>query len=336
MRFFRALFVMSLAVSPAFAQQTGTISGRVTATDGSLLPGVTVEARSDVLPGPRVAVTGANGDYRLAALPPGTYTVTFTLPGMQTLTRKAQVQLAQDILADATLGVAAVAEAVTVVAEVSLMDKESATVATSLSSREIQGIPVGQDYRDLQKLIPGVQYSEDTVRGPSAGGSEQDNVYFFDGANVTLPFYGTLSTEPASHDIDQVTVTKAGARAVDFDRAGGFLMDSVSKSGKSSFHGLLSYQLQTTGMSADLTSGAQSRYEQDRSWVNANIGGPIVKDRLHFYASYYRPDYSRENSANLYGPLPTYESTRNEGFGKLTFTPAQSVLLNLSYRELKR
>ena len=83
------------------------------------------------------------------------------------------------------------------------------------------------------KLIPGVQYTQDTTRGPSAGGSGQDNVYKFDGVNVTLPLYGTLSAEPASHDIAQVTTIKGGAKAVDFDRAGGFTVDSVSKSGTS-------------------------------------------------------------------------------------------------------
>jgi hypothetical protein len=334
----RTLVVLCLVVStaPLLAQQTGAIRGRVTATDGSSLPGVTVEARSDVLPGPRTTVTSANGEYRLPALPPGSYTVKFDLSGMQGVTRKAEVQLAQDTVADASLSIAAITETVTVTAEVSLIDKESAAIASALSSRDILSMPVGQDYRDLQKLIPGVQYSEDTVRGPSAGGSEQDNVYLFDGANVTLPFYGTLSSEPASHDIAQVTTIKGGAKAVDFDRAGGFSMDSVSKSGTSAFHGLLSYQFQTTGMAADLTSGARSRYEQDRSWVNVGLGGPIIKDRLYFYGSYFRPEYTRENSANLYGPLPSYDSTRNEGFGKLTFTPTQSILLNFSYRESKR
>jgi len=329
------LFVVLLA-SPLLAQQTGAISGKVTATDGSLLPGVTVEARSDVLPGPRLTVTGGNGEYRLPALPPGSYTVTFNLPGMQSVTRRAQVQLGQDTVADATLGVSGIEEAVTVTAEATLVDRESATIVSGLSNREILGLPVGQEYRDLQKLIPGVQFTQDAVRGPSAGGSGQDNVYQFDGAKVTLPLFGTLSAEPASHDIDQVTVVRGAAKAVDFDRSGGFSMDSVSKSGTSEFHGQLSYQLQTVGMSADLASGVRSRFEQDRNWLVANLGGPIVKDRLYAYGSYYRPGSTRENAANLYGPLPEYDLSRNEGFGKLTFTPSQSLLFNVSYRDSKK
>jgi len=334
-----ALLVVSfciLAASPLLAQQTGAISGKVTATDGSRLPGVAVEARSNVLPTPRATVSGTNGEYRLPALPPGSYTVTFTLSGMQTVTRPARVQLQQDTVADAVLGVEAISETVTVVAESSLIEKDSASISSALSNDEILGLPLAQEYRDLQKLIPGVQYSQDATRGPSAGGSGQDNVYQFDGVNVTLPLFGTLSAEPASHDIAQVTVVKGGARAIDFDRSGGFWIDSVSKSGTSEYHGQVSYQLQTKGMSSDLTSGVRSRYEQDRSWLNVNLGGPLVKDRLYFYGSYYRPDQSRANRANLYGDLPKFDSTRNEGFGKLTFTPTSSVLLNASYRDSKR
>ena len=80
---------------------------------------------------------------------------------------------------------------------------------------------------------------------------------------------------------------------MDFNRAGGFSIDSVSKSGTSQYHGELSYQFQTKGMAAELTSGAQSRYEQDRDWLNASLGGPILKDRLYFFGSYYRPTKSQ-------------------------------------------
>jgi hypothetical protein len=153
---------------------------------------------------------------------------------------------------------------------------------------------------------------------------------------VTLPLFGTLSAEPASHDIAQITVIKGGARAVDFDRAGGFSIDSVSKSGTSRYSGQVSYQVQTEAMAADLASGVSSRYKADRSWLAMNVGGPLVAERLFFYTSYYRPENTRNNRANLYGDLPQYESTRNEGFGKLTFTPTRSILLNGSYRDSKR
>jgi hypothetical protein len=326
----------ALASIPAHAQQTGAITGRVVDTGGGVLPGVTIEARSEILPAPRVTTTDANGVYRLPALAPGAYTLTFELSGMQTLTRQAQVQLSQETPVDVALGVAGLAETVVVTASATLIERDSASIRSGVSNEQIMALPVGQEYRDLVKLIPAVQVTQDQTRGPSAGGSGQDNVYQFDGVNVTLPLFGTLSAEPASHDIAQVTTIKGGARAIDFDRSGGFTIDSVSKSGSSRFAGELGYQFQNSNMIAALETGSASRYEQDRSWLTANVGGPVIANRLHFYGSYYRPENRRENRANLYGELPEYRRIRNEGFGKLTFTPANTVLLNFSYRHSKR
>ena len=252
-----AAFVLCMALfaPAAFAQQTGSISGKVTMPDGSGLPGVTVEATANVLPTARVAVTDTNGEYRLPALPPGTYTLKFSLSGMQDVTRQAQVQLNIDTrVPDAQLSVQGVSETVTVTAGTSLVSQTTATLSNGINNQQLTNVPTGQDYRDLMKLIPGVQFTQDTVRGPSSGGSGQDNVYQFDGVNVTLPLFGTMSAEPASHDIEQVTVVKGGARAVGFDRAGGFTIDSVSKSGTNRFGGMLQFQFQNPDLTADLQS----------------------------------------------------------------------------------
>ena len=76
---------------------------------------------------------------------------------------------------------------------------------------------------------------------------------------MNLPLFGTLSAEPASHDIAQVTVIKGGARAVDFDRSGGFSIDSVSKSGTSKFHGQVGYQFQSDGHGRRTSTAAACR-----------------------------------------------------------------------------
>ena len=331
------LLIFAILVSgTAFAQQTGSIQGKLTDTSGGVLPGVTVEARADVLPGPRVTTTDGTGRYQLPQLPPGDYTITFTLSGMQTATKKVRVQLAETTTADATMGLGGVTESVTVTGEVSLVDKASASIVSGIPNEQITLVPVGQEYRDLIKLVPGVQYTQDATRGPSSGSSGQDNVYKFDGVNVTLPLFGTLSAEPASYDISQVTVVKGGAKAINFIRAGGFDIDSVSKSGTSRYTGQVSWQVQRHNMSAGLNNGSVSRYEQNRYWTTANVGGPILKDHLFFFASYYRPQNNRDNRSNAYGELPDYESTRNEGFGKLTITPTHSTLVNASYRDSKR
>jgi hypothetical protein len=333
-RLLLCFFALLISVS-VFAQQTGSISGKIKAADGSALPGVTVEARSNVLPQARVTTSDAAGDFSLPALVPGAYTLTFTLSGMQTATRRAEVLLDQNTPVNVSLGMAGVSENITVTAEASMVDKESTAIQSGLSNEQIQALPVSQEYRDLQKLIPGVMYTQDQVRGPSAGGSGQDNVYQFDGVNVTLPLFGTLSAEPATHDIAQVSVTKGGAKAVDFDRAGGFSIDSVSKSGTNKLTGQVSYQTQRHSFTST-PAIASTRFEEDKDWLTLNLGGPILRDRLFFYGSYYRPTRTRDNRANLYGALPAYSSRRNEEFGKLTFSPTSSILLNGSYRTSTR
>ncbi|HXG59421.1 MAG TPA: carboxypeptidase regulatory-like domain-containing protein [Thermoanaerobaculia bacterium] len=335
-RSFLFFAVILLAANAVFAQQTGSIGGKVTTTDGQPLPGVTVEARSNVLPQPRVTTTEVNGEYRMPQLPPGRYTVRFSLSGMQTKSRDVQVFLNQETTANMQLGVEALAETITVTAENPLIDTTSTEVKSALSAEVFDDLPVGQEYRDLIKLIPSVQYTEMAVRGPSAGGSGQDNMYQFDGVNVTLPLFGTLSAEPATQDVAQISVVKGGAKATDFNRSAGFTIDSVSKSGTAEFKGEVGYKFQNSSMVGDPDRAIVLQADTTRSWANANLGGPILRDRLFFFGSYYRPEVTREGGTNAYGKIPDFESTRDEYFGKLTFTPTGNILLHGSYRDSSR
>lgn len=329
-RLFCCLLVVFAATS-VFAQQTGSLHGKVTASDGSALPGVTVEAKSNALPQPRVTVSDATGTYRLPQLQPGTYILQFTLSGMQTTTRRTEVLLDQDAAVDVKLGVSGVSENITVTAQATLVDRQSTALQSGLSSQQIKELPITQNFSDLQKLIPGVMYSQDTVRGPSSGASGQDNVYRFDGVNITMPLFGVLNTDPNNHDIAQVIVIRGGAKAVDFNRAGGFLIDTVSKSGTNKFSGEASYEALNKNFVADQIGTQVLTYDQDRSWASMNFGGPILSDRLFFYGSYYRPKFQRSLQANIYGSLPEYTLDRRDYRGKLTFTPTASILLNGSY-----
>ncbi len=338
MRKYLVIVIGSLLLcSVAYAQQsqTGDINGKVTLEDGSALPGVIVNAVGDVLPKPRSTVTDSAGSYRFAAMPPGNYKLTFTMPGFATEQRDFAVRLMQLSIIDVTMKDATFEGEIVVTSETPTIDTESAEIKSSTSEEVIQGLPVGQQYRDLIKIIPGVQYTEDGIRGPSAGGSGQDNVYSFDGVNVNLPMYGTLSTEPSNHDIEEMTAVKGGANAVGFNRAGGLLVNTLSKSGTNQFKGEVSYQVQTDSMTGDITADTESTGDPDRDWAVANLGGPIIKEMLYFFASYYRPTSTLENRANAYGEVPQYERVRDEWFAKLSFNPVDSFLMSASYRDSK-
>jgi hypothetical protein len=330
------LICLTLSPAVARAQQAGSIQGKVTDNTGAVLPGVTVEAKSSVLPTPRTTVSGPDGIYQLPALPPGIYAVTFTLSGFQTASMQGEVQLASITPLDAKLSIQGVSESVSVTAESGYVDRASAAITSGLNNSQISQLPVGTQYRDLINLIPGVMYTQDQTRGPSAGASGQDNVYNFDGVNVTLPLFGTLSAEPAAQDIAQFTVVKGGAQAIDFNRAGGFNIDSVSKSGTNRFNGQFDYRFQQAGMTGKLNNGSASRYDANRDFLTLSAGGPVLPSKVFVYGSYYRPTQNRRNAANLYGNLPNYDSVRNEGFVKVTAAPTSTILVNGSYRDSHR
>ena len=328
---------LMLVALPVVAQQSGAIVGKVLGKDGKALAGVRVEAAGNTLPQPRRVVSSETGDYRLAFLPPGDYVLTFTHPSKGTEKRTAVVALQQNTGVNVTMAeAAAMGATVEVTAQASLVDVSSAELKTSISSEVIGSLPVGHDYRDLIKLIPGVQFSPDAVRAPSAGGSGQDNVHMFDGVNVNLPLFGTMSAEPSSHDIDQIAIVKGGADATGFNRSAGYAINSISKSGTNTFTGELSYQSMPSYWVDQRTSISAAQYEQSLTYQSASVGGPIVKEKLFFFASIYRPETSRSNSSNLYGVVPNYQNIRNEFFGKLTYAPTSTLLIHGSYRASDR
>jgi len=325
-------FFLLCSVAGAQQTQTGSISGTVTLEGGEALPGVIVTAAADVLPKGRSTVTDAAGSYRFSAMPPGAYELNFTMPGFATEKRTFPVRLQQNAIINVAMQDAKFEDEIIVTAETPTIDTTSAELKSSISDDVIQAVPMGQQYRDLVKLIPGVQYSEDSVRGPSAGGSGQDNTYEFDGVGVNLPLFGTLSTQPSAQDIEEVAVVKGGANAIGFNRSGGLLINTLSKSGTNQFKGELSYQVQTAGMTGSLDADIESTSDIDQDWLVANLGGPIVPEMLYFFASYYRPTESGVNRANLYGEVPDFDSTRDEFFAKLSFNPTSSTLFHGSYR----
>ena len=337
--FLISLFALMFSL-PVLAQQTGEIAGKVTdVADGSAIAEVAVQATGTNLPGQRTTTTTATGDYRLPLLPPGNYNVVFTLPDGSTRTRATQVLLQQRTTLNLPVDYAvdeSRLEEVIVVSSTPLLETSGASISGAIDNETFNALPVGQEYRDLIKLIPGVQYTQDGTRGPSAGGNGQDNTYQFDGVDVSLPLFGTLSAEPATHDIDQVTVVRGGATAIGFNRSGGFKVNTISKSGSNEFHGEVSYQLQDSSWEGDRDVESASDFEQTLDWATANFSGPIIKDRLFFYASYYAPTVSRDNVSNAYGDVPNYKSERDEYFGKLTWALTDNILIDGSYRTSDR
>ncbi|MCY4013562.1 MAG: carboxypeptidase-like regulatory domain-containing protein [Gammaproteobacteria bacterium] len=328
-----------LATASATAQQTGRIEGAVV-DGGTAVPGVAIVAASAVMPRPRTARTDANGWFTLGELVPGAYRVVLDVPGRGRRTIAADVLLDQATVLTVDLdawGDAAesVIEEIVVTAE-RVTSRSGAAIANALGDDVVEGVPLGRDYRDLVKLAPGVQYTQDAVRGPSAGGNGQDNVYRFDGVDVSLPMFGTLSAEPSNHDIDQVTFVRGGVDAVGFNRSGGFAMDSTARSGTDRFEARVEYAAAPRRLVAERPGEAAAVDLPDESWVTLAAGGPLVPSRLFAYGSFYRPVEERANKATAYGPAKDFSNTREEYYGRLTYAPWDNVLVNASYRTSRR
>ena len=321
----------ALASAPAFANLTGGIKGKVSSPEAQQsLAGITVTAKSNVMPKPRTVVTREDGSYDLPQLKPGTYELTFTDKNGVTQTMTVDVLLEQTSSLNVTMGGANENVEVITVTGSKLFRQGKSALTNSLGEEAINSVPVGQDYRDLLKLVPGVELSANTVLGPSAGGSGVDNSYGFDGVNVSMPMFGNLASEPSTHDVAYVTMDRGGAKAVGFNRSGGFSINTVSKSGTDEFHGNVEYKVQPKSFVA--TPVGEESYELDKSWLTASLGGPLIEDTLYFYTSYYRPEETKANKATAYGDVKDYESIRDEFFGKLTWAPTDDILINISQR----
>lgn len=326
-----ALIAAAFTTAPALAALTGGIKGQVVSEQSpQSVAGVTITATSNVMPKARTVVTREDGSYDLPQLKPGTYELTFTDNNGVTQTMNVEVLLEQTSNVNVSLsGTKENVEVITVTGS-KLFRQGNSALTNSLGEKAIEGVPVGQDYRDLLKLVPGVELSQNSTLGPSAGGSGVDNSYGFDGVDVSLPMFGNLASEPSTHDVAFVTMDRGGAKAVGFNRSGGFSINTVSKSGTDEFHGNVEYKAQPKSFVA--TKQGDESFEEDKSWLTASLSGPLIEDSLYFYTSYYRPEVTRENKDTAYGEVKEYKSVRDEYFGKLTWAPTDDILLNISQR----
>ena len=262
------LLAVSLCALPLAAQQsTGSVSGTVTSTSGEALPGVTVEATSDVLPRSRVAITGTAGDYRLPGLPPGNYTLTFTLEGMPTQTREVLVLLQQDARIDVLLDAETVTETLSVVSTAPMIDVSSPELKAAIDSEVIDLLPVGQQYRDLIKLIPGVQVATYDVGGTqsiqqsslsSHGSNTNDVSYNIDGATVNWPGGGGGATM-IYYDQGMFEEVNYMTSAIPAEMlAGGVSINMVTKDGGNIWRGNLRYNFSNDSLQSENWHDAQA------------------------------------------------------------------------------
>jgi outer membrane receptor for ferrienterochelin and colicin len=336
------LFLVLFAIaSVSFAQTTGSVVGVVTDDSGGPLPGVTVEARGPALQGTKVTVTGGDGAYRLTLLPPGSYTVSASLPQFGRAEQTLQVLLDRNVTADFRLRATA-REEVVVSGEALTIDPTSPTLGVNIGQRAIQNLPTGRDYTSVVQIAPGVSTdasnnNPDQTTITVYGSSGAENAYLIDGANTTNIEYGLEGKQLNFEFIQEIDV-KTGGYEAEYGRSTGGIINVITRSGGNEFHGDAFGYYDNDSLQADTKhvgetlQGTALGFTRD-DW-GADLGGFILKDRLWFFGAYDRVTRKTQNALTA-GPFEGDEvesrTIRNLGSGKLTWGFATGHTLVASF-----
>jgi outer membrane receptor protein involved in Fe transport len=331
-----ALLAVFLCLPPAaWAQETrGSIEGVVKDSSGAVLPGVTLEART-ARGGTATAVSDDAGKYRFPALTPGRYTVTASMPGFKKAAfENVDLLLGQVLQVNFALEVGGISEDVQVTAESPIIDVKQNAAGASIQKEIIDLIPKGRNYTDAVKSAPGA--NPETRGGgimiDGAGGSE--NRFVVDGLDTTALRNGVSSTSVVTDFVEQVQVKSSGYNA-EFRATTGGVISAITRSGTNRYSGELGAYYRNNDWLGDIrqsirlnpTNQTLSQYiitpRTEGSTVEPalTLGGPILRDRMWFFAGYV-PQFSRSER--------TVTFTQNRAAGPQTFT-SESEDHNITY-----
>jgi hypothetical protein len=282
----------------AAAQEGASIIGLVQDTSGAIMPGVTVEASSDALiERVRSAVTDGAGRFAIVSLRPGTYIVTFTLPGFRTVRREGivlQGNFAATV--NANLDVGALEETITVSGASPVVDLQSTQNQFAINKEVLEVLPATRSMQGGASLVPGVNfYSQGFVSTMSVHGSASaDQRIYFDGMRIGQNLTGTGSQANGTGVNDfaqEELVFDAGSQSAE-TALGGVRMDSIPKEGGNRFTGGYRYffsngALQNDNVPDDLRQFIREGDQLRTLWnSNATFGGPIRQNRLWFFTAF--------------------------------------------------
>jgi hypothetical protein len=283
---------------PVFAQSTATrIIGTVRDSQGGVLPGVTVTVTSPALQGTQTTVSEANGAYQFPQLPAGTYTVVFELSGFEKRAHERIVlALGQTLTVDSELPLAGLAETVQVTVESPVLDRQTNAIGTVLDTAELTAVPTSTDLWGALAQAPGIR-----VRGFDVGGSHKIQSTGYDAFGITgqvrVVTEGVDQTEGSGgagfyqdfYANSEMSVTAAG-QDVTTNTPGALVVVTV-KSGGDRFKGLFNQTYEGrrfVGSNIDAATASRGFTGQPNLLyreTHADVGGPIVKEKLWFFVA---------------------------------------------------
>jgi outer membrane receptor protein involved in Fe transport len=291
----------------AFAQGTGgRILGRVADASGAVLAGVKVTATNDATGVTRETQTNASGDYAFPEVPVGNYTLSFDMTGFKTNVGKGiTVELNQIVTFNSTLQIGETKEVVEVSSEAPLVDTTSTQLGAVMDNRQVQNLPLNsRDTYQLLQLQPGVMstvgssnslvYGSDSPGAVSVnGGRGRSNNFSVNGGDANDLFANLPTVQPSPDSIQEFRVLTNTFDA-EYGRNSGSVVNVVTKSGTNDWHGSAYEFFRNKVLNANnycLTAAAPENLPCQKPQSNQNqfgstFGGPIVKSRTFFFASY--------------------------------------------------
>jgi hypothetical protein len=294
------VFAILLAAVPARAQSTATLQGTITDAQGAVMPGVSVVIKNTATGIERPAVTDAGGQYVAASLAPGRYTVMAHLEGFKDQTTDVVLEVAQIAVVNIRLGLAAIAENVTVTGASPLIETATVSVGQVMAERTVQEIPLnGRHFVDLGPLMPGGSTSPQNaglsapLRGQgafsfmSAGNRETSVNFMINGVNLNDLSNSQVTFQPSINTVSEFKVDNSTFSA-EYGRNSGAIVNVATRSGSNTLHGeAFDFYRDDKYDSRNYFNpepAAQSVF--NRKQFGVNLGAPIVKNRTFVFGSY--------------------------------------------------
>ncbi len=346
MRIMPAALALCLTLFSAivFAQTatTGTIEGTVSDVTGAVVPGATVKVTSPNLILAQSVTTDSQGRYRIANLPPGTYTV--TVEPTSGFAKYEQSNVLVNLSTTTTIeirlqpqGASAVVE---VVAGSATLDLNNNTTGTNVTTDQFSNFPTQRTVQSLYTIAPtvsrsGLRDASGRDRDPSVGGSSgPENNYILDGVTTTDPAFGGSGANLPFEFVQEVEI-KTGAYGAEYGKSTGGIFNVITKSGGNEFHGDAFFygnpqQFVRETKSFPFTGSAPNGFsELDGGF---DIGGPIKRDKLWFFGAFnpqrrtnhfltqtFRQDVENKVTTPFYAGKITYGINQNHVLTFSTF-----------------
>ncbi len=296
-----------LAPAQAGSTQTGTIRGKVVDEKGEALPGVTILVRSEALVRERATVTDIEGNYFVAGLPAGKYTVVTQLSGYLTIAQDTAVSVDKTTtLATTAMKPGELQETVTVTADKPIIDKTTSEKATLIEREFTDKLPAGRSYQSLIQYAPGVTGG---ANPNILGGTSNSNVYLVDGVNSRDPVTGTFGLNLNFDAVEDVDIKLTGISA-EYGQHSGGVINTTTKTGGNEWSGSLRDVINAPSWTNLYNTKSQDEFRpaepglytrpgipgrtasQDNKTnrISATLGGPVVQDNAWFFLAYDRVD----------------------------------------------